>query len=66
MFVGRQQLIKGMDKALVGMCVNERSLVKIPPQLAYGEGGYGEHMAFAISQLACFVVVALCCFGDNI
>lgn len=52
MFVGRQQLIKGMDKALVGMCVNERSLVKIPPQLAYGEGGYGE-----------FAVDAFCCGG---
>lgn len=30
-FVGKKQLIAGMDKALVGMCVNERSLVKIPP-----------------------------------
>ncbi|CAL8293829.1 unnamed protein product [Merluccius merluccius] len=41
-FVGKKQLIAGMDKALVGMCVNERSLVKIPPQLAYGKGGYGD------------------------
>uniref|UniRef100_A0A672IA21 peptidylprolyl isomerase n=1 Tax=Salarias fasciatus TaxID=181472 RepID=A0A672IA21_SALFA len=40
-FVGKKQLIQGMDKALVGMCVNERSLVKIPPQLAYGKQGYG-------------------------
>ena len=40
-FVGRKQLIAGMDKALVGMCVNERSLVKIPPHLAYGKQGYG-------------------------
>ncbi|KAM4631252.1 peptidyl-prolyl cis-trans isomerase FKBP9 isoform 3-T3 [Polymixia lowei] len=31
-----------MDKALVGMCVNERRLVKIPPQLAYGKQGYGD------------------------
>lgn len=31
-----------MDKALVGMCVNERSLVKIPPHLAYGKEGYGK------------------------
>lgn len=40
-----------MDKALVGMCVNERSLVKIPPHLAYGEGGYGAyaHMYFSTS-----------------
>lgn len=40
-YVGKKQLIEGMDKALVGMCVNERSLVKIPPQLAYGKKGYG-------------------------
>lgn len=41
-FVGKKQLIEGMDKALVGMCVNERSLVKIPPHLAYGSRGYGD------------------------
>uniref|UniRef100_A0A8C6TNP2 peptidylprolyl isomerase n=1 Tax=Neogobius melanostomus TaxID=47308 RepID=A0A8C6TNP2_9GOBI len=41
-FVGKKQLIQGMDKALVGMCVNERSLVKIPPHLAYGKQGYGD------------------------
>lgn len=41
-FVGKKQLIEGMDKALVGMCVNERSLVKIPPHLAYGKQGYGD------------------------
>lgn len=40
-YVGRRQLIAGMDKALLGMCVNERRLVKIPPQLAYGKDGYG-------------------------
>lgn len=31
-----------MDKALVGMCVNERRLIKVPPQLAYGKEGYGK------------------------
>ncbi|MEQ2297001.1 Peptidyl-prolyl cis-trans isomerase fkbp9 [Ameca splendens] len=41
-FVGKKQLIEGMDKALVGMCVNERSLIKIPPHLAYGKQGYGD------------------------
>ncbi|XP_030645083.1 peptidyl-prolyl cis-trans isomerase FKBP9 [Chanos chanos] len=41
-FVGRKQLIEGMDRALLGMCVNERRLVKIPPQLAYGKDGYGD------------------------
>ncbi|XP_018590122.1 peptidyl-prolyl cis-trans isomerase FKBP9-like [Scleropages formosus] len=41
-FVGKKQLIEGMDKALPGMCVNERRLVKIPPHLAYGKEGYGD------------------------
>uniref|UniRef100_H3DHU8 peptidylprolyl isomerase n=1 Tax=Tetraodon nigroviridis TaxID=99883 RepID=H3DHU8_TETNG len=41
-FVGKKQLIEGMDRALVGMCVNQRSLVKIPPHLAYGKQGYGD------------------------
>ncbi|MEE6465667.1 hypothetical protein FKM82_006639 [Ascaphus truei] len=38
-FVGKGQLIAGMDKALIGMCVNERRFVKIPPSLAYGSEG---------------------------
>ncbi|KAM7245319.1 hypothetical protein CapIbe_003845 [Capra ibex] len=38
-FVGKGQLIAGMDQALVGMCVNERRFVKIPPKLAYGTDG---------------------------
>ncbi|KAL4617180.1 peptidyl-prolyl cis-trans isomerase FKBP9-like [Arapaima gigas] len=41
-FIGRKQLIEGMDRALLGMCVNERRLVKIPPHLAYGKEGYGD------------------------
>lgn len=41
-YVGKKQLIEGMDRALVGMCVNERHLVTIPPQLAYGKEGYGK------------------------
>ncbi|KAA0710375.1 Peptidyl-prolyl cis-trans isomerase FKBP9 [Triplophysa tibetana] len=40
--VGRKKLIAGMDKALEGMCVNERWTIKIPPQLAYGKSGYGD------------------------
>lgn len=41
-FVGRKKLIAGMDKALEGMCVNERWTIKIPPHLAYGKNGYGD------------------------
>lgn len=39
MFVGKGQLIAGMDQALVGMCVNERRFVKIPLKLAYESEG---------------------------
>ncbi|XP_015212548.1 peptidyl-prolyl cis-trans isomerase FKBP9 [Lepisosteus oculatus] len=41
-YVGKKQLIEGMDKGLVGACVNERRLIKIPPQMAYGKEGYGD------------------------
>ncbi|XP_060637617.2 peptidyl-prolyl cis-trans isomerase FKBP9 [Anolis sagrei] len=37
--LGKGQLIPGMDKALIGMCVNERRFVKIPPHLGYGSEG---------------------------
>lgn len=40
--VGRKKLIAGMDKALVGMCVNERWMIKVPADLAYGKNGYGD------------------------
>uniref|UniRef100_UPI00398E6FE1 peptidyl-prolyl cis-trans isomerase FKBP9-like n=1 Tax=Pristiophorus japonicus TaxID=55135 RepID=UPI00398E6FE1 len=38
-FVGKGRLIAGMDKALIGMCVNERRFIKVPPHLAYGDEG---------------------------
>ncbi|KAE8588369.1 hypothetical protein XENTR_v10022486 [Xenopus tropicalis] len=41
-FVGKGQIIAGMDKALLGMCVNERRFVKIPPSLAYGSKGLAD------------------------
>lgn len=50
-FVGKKQLIQGMDKALVGMCVNERRLVKIPPHLAYGKQGYGKYVVMCFKLL---------------
>ncbi|XP_051520280.1 peptidyl-prolyl cis-trans isomerase FKBP9-like isoform X1 [Myxocyprinus asiaticus] len=41
-FVGQKKLIAGMDKALLGMCVSARWMIKIPPQLAYGKDGYDD------------------------
>lgn len=37
--VGKGRLIPGMDKALLGMCVNERRRIIIPPHLGYGSQG---------------------------
>lgn len=37
--VGKARLIPGMDKAVLGMCVNERRRIVIPPHLAYGSQG---------------------------
>lgn len=39
--VGLGRLIAGMDRGLLGMCVNERRRVTVPPHLAYGSIGTG-------------------------
>ncbi|KAJ8251251.1 hypothetical protein GJAV_G00218970 [Gymnothorax javanicus] len=40
-YVMQDELIKGMDEGLQGMCVGELRTIIIPPFLAYGEQGYG-------------------------
>jgi peptidylprolyl isomerase len=39
--VGTRRVIAGWDEALLDMRVGEKRLLKIPPQLAYGQGGTG-------------------------
>ncbi|KAI0066122.1 hypothetical protein BV25DRAFT_1821008 [Artomyces pyxidatus] len=39
--LGVGQVIKGWDEGLVGMCVNEKRTLTIPPDMAYGSRGFG-------------------------
>uniref|UniRef100_A0A8C5D793 peptidylprolyl isomerase n=1 Tax=Gouania willdenowi TaxID=441366 RepID=A0A8C5D793_GOUWI len=38
-YIGMGYVIKGMDKALIGLCMGEKRTITIPPHLAYGEDG---------------------------
>lgn len=40
--VGVGRLITGMDRGLLGMCVNERRRLIVPPHLGYGSIGVGK------------------------
>ncbi|XP_041828849.1 peptidyl-prolyl cis-trans isomerase FKBP10 isoform X1 [Melanotaenia boesemani] len=41
-YVGMGYVIRGMDKALQGLCIGEKRRITIPPHLAYGEEGVGD------------------------
>ncbi|XP_061086741.1 peptidyl-prolyl cis-trans isomerase FKBP10 isoform X1 [Conger conger] len=41
-YIGMGYVISGMDKALQGVCMGEKSRITIPPHMAYGENGAGE------------------------
>ncbi|RDB16939.1 hypothetical protein Hypma_002560 [Hypsizygus marmoreus] len=39
--LGIGQVIRGWDEGLVGMCLNEKRTITIPPSMAYGSRGAG-------------------------
>lgn len=41
-YIGMGYVIRGMDRALQGLCIGEKRRVVIPPHLAYGEKGVGD------------------------
>jgi len=38
-FVGRGEMIKGLDKNIVGMCAGDQREILVPPHLAFGDEG---------------------------
>uniref|UniRef100_A0A8C4Z5R8 peptidylprolyl isomerase n=1 Tax=Gadus morhua TaxID=8049 RepID=A0A8C4Z5R8_GADMO len=40
--IGEGRLIAGIEKGIVGMCINERRKVTVPSHLAYGAAGAGD------------------------
>uniref|UniRef100_A0AAQ6AIQ1 peptidylprolyl isomerase n=1 Tax=Amphiprion ocellaris TaxID=80972 RepID=A0AAQ6AIQ1_AMPOC len=41
-YVGMGYVIRGMDKALQGLCMGEKRRITVPPHMAYGEDGVGD------------------------
>ncbi|XP_008301177.1 peptidyl-prolyl cis-trans isomerase FKBP10 isoform X1 [Stegastes partitus] len=41
-YVGMGYVIRGMDKALQGLCIGEKRRITVPPHMAYGEDGVGD------------------------
>ncbi|XP_040918902.1 peptidyl-prolyl cis-trans isomerase FKBP10 [Toxotes jaculatrix] len=41
-YIGMGYVIRGMDKALQGLCIGEKRRITIPPHMAYGEAGVGD------------------------
>ncbi|KAM9345976.1 peptidyl-prolyl cis-trans isomerase FKBP10-like [Symphorus nematophorus] len=41
-YIGMGYVIRGMDKALHGLCIGEKRKIIVPPHMAYGEEGVGD------------------------
>lgn len=50
--VGAGQMIKGFDKAVVGMKLNEEKDVTIPPEEAYGSADEGQKIEIPVERIA--------------
>ena len=49
--VGAGQMIKGFDKGVVGMSLNEEKSITVAPEDAYGAAGSGQEVQIPISQI---------------
>ncbi|NUJ98297.1 FKBP-type peptidyl-prolyl cis-trans isomerase [Candidatus Gracilibacteria bacterium] len=52
---GAGQMIKGFDKAVIGMKVGEKKKITLPPEEAYGEHSEKNYQKFTREQLQGFV-----------
>ncbi|KAK3083369.1 hypothetical protein FSP39_020902 [Pinctada imbricata] len=52
--LGRGKIIKGLNDALVGMCIGEIRKITVPPHLAYGNEGYKDDNSMLVNCLRCF------------
>ncbi|XP_034566734.1 peptidyl-prolyl cis-trans isomerase FKBP10 [Notolabrus celidotus] len=41
-YIGMGYVIRGIDKALEGLCIGEKRRITVPPHMAYGEDGVGD------------------------
>jgi FK506-binding protein 2 len=49
-YIGKGTVILGWDQGMLEMCVGERRILKIPPELGYGSRGFGKKIPRGIDN----------------
>ena len=62
--IGEGRLIAGIEKGIVGMCINERRKVTVPSHLAYGAAGAGNSVA-NVTYSSCVLHPHMNCHSIN-